>query len=860
MTVELTSLSRHLSTKAMTSNNQPNKVPEAESIRVVIQSRPLLPFELAHNAQQSLQIHETPPSITISRPRGIPTFSSSVNNNNHTHFSSFDAVYDAEAGSKPDSLYEIHVSPLIQSLFLGINATVFAYGQTCAGKSYTMRHVTTRVVNHIFEQKRNIEEQGSCHINVRVAFVEIYRESIRDLVDGTSAPLGSVHVNLRTRSTTTAVHNNSNNNNVSPGVKRGAVFLDGARERCVEDEKSLLDIIEEGALVRRTAATGMNASSSRSHSIITISIMQQPLQSQNQQQCLSSKIHLVDLTGSERAKRTAAGGERFAEGVDINKGLFALAKVISTLADNSRKPASKRAHVPYRDSKLTRLLQDSLGGSSRTLLVACVSPADSSVEETLGTLRYAERAKQIKNKPKINTAVNAVEVSDLRAALSCARAEIAALAADNERLRNNSSLYNNNNNNISCPNCGICVNENINNDNDNDAVMTIRKCRTATKTMSKSNRTNFQKSKTINNSPTLLQPQRPKRVASTRRLPRRVAATNSRHASAMRTLTGTSTSTFRRGRSPSVIASARRRSKSASGLRINNRCKSLRNVMDLDNNNTSMSPRTRSDTRRKRLRPTTTSSSSSPSSTCSSSSMEEEQGDEQDDDEDNATAKALGRQVASTLSETRFEEMRRTFTERLQQAMDDKHQIDVNYHILLRTTRECTELHERQIEQLKLTHISRVQTLRAKLSDVKRLEAESTRLTKLRDGDDMARKKLQGRVLAAEKARDEMVSRLSEALSKTEVSKLHLGKENRVLIRSERQLRLELQRAVEGRAKFENMLMKIKAENEVLKSRISIINTPHNTTSNTPSTAMRRVNSSYISTHHLRQQHKAFRD
>lgn len=366
-----------------------------ETLRVIINTRPLLPDEAAHHSESCVTLISSPPAVTLRKPKSAATFRN------------FDSVYDAATAA---SLYDEQVSPLVQSLFDGFNATVFAYGQTAAGKSYTMSGVTTNAARQIFSLARGARAQGRV-VTVRVGFVEIYKEVIRDLVDGARGPLGAVTVNVRERMT-----------------KAGkVVFLDGARERCVGDEEELLSIIREGALVRRTAATGMNASSSRSHSVITITVQQEAPDG-----CLAGKLHLVDLAGSERAKRTHATGARFAEGVDINRGLFALAKVISSLAANSQ---GEKRHVPYRDSKLTRLLQDSLGGNARTLLVACISPADSSREETMGTLRYAERAKSIKNNPKKNTEPDAVEISDLRAALARAKAEIARLAAENESLR-----------------------------------------------------------------------------------------------------------------------------------------------------------------------------------------------------------------------------------------------------------------------------------------------------------------------------------------------------------------------------------------------------------------------------------------
>lgn len=394
----------------------------AEAVRVVVQARPLLPFEQAEGASSVLALSSEPPIVSLDSSHGPPSI-----------FDGFDDVYDAaadiEAGAcSSEKLYADHVDPLVQCVFDGVNATAFAYGQTCAGKSFTMDRLVRGVADGVFARRDAVAQERSALVTVRVGFIEIYNERIRDLVDGTNTPLGASSINIQVR---------------ERRGKGGGVFLDGAKERVVEDAAALQRIVAEGSVLRQTAATGMNSSSSRSHSVITLSIQVEPIgdnaarsASTSRTPTLSAKLHLVDLAGSERAKRTAAKGDRFKEGVQINTSLFALAKVISALADNARaRRGVSKKHVPYRDSKLTRLLQDSLGGTARTLLIACVSPASTSREETIGTLRYAARAKAIKNKLKVNVDVHAVEVADLRAALARARAQVSALAAENQALR-----------------------------------------------------------------------------------------------------------------------------------------------------------------------------------------------------------------------------------------------------------------------------------------------------------------------------------------------------------------------------------------------------------------------------------------
>lgn len=194
----------------------------------------------------------------------------------------------------------------------------------------------------------------------------------------------------------------------------GGIHIKGVTMRPVTTVEEALQCLRLGALSRTTASTQMNSQSSRSHAIFTLHIKQQRLaivesdmidskegnnvETTNEFETLTAKFHFVDLAGSERLKRTGATGERAKEGISINCGLLALGNVISALGDLSK----KTFHVPYRDSKLTRLLQDSLGGNSQTVMIACISPSDRDFMETLNTLKYANRARNIKNKITIN--------------------------------------------------------------------------------------------------------------------------------------------------------------------------------------------------------------------------------------------------------------------------------------------------------------------------------------------------------------------------------------------------------------------------------------------------------------------------
>ena len=309
------------------------------------------------------------------------------------------------------------MSPLVESVLEGWNATVLAYGQTGSGKTYTMgtapgaqQGIVPCAVSHIYAAAA---QPGFGDSSIAVSFIEMYQEDIRDLLaDG--AAHSSHSVSLRD----------------VPGSTSGAAYLPDARLVTCASPAHVASVLARGASCRVTAATGMNAVSSRSHAVVTLHLTR-TCEEGGVAITRRSKLHLVDLAGSERVKRTGAehGGNRFAEGVHINRGLLALGNVISALGDDTRRRTG--GHVPYRDSKLTRLLADALGGNSRTVFLACVSPSDASADETLNTLKYANRARNITNKAAREAgssgAATAEEASQLRAALAAANAELARL-------------------------------------------------------------------------------------------------------------------------------------------------------------------------------------------------------------------------------------------------------------------------------------------------------------------------------------------------------------------------------------------------------------------------------------------------
>jgi kinesin family protein 4/21/27 len=260
--------------------------------------------------------------------------------------------------------------------------------------------VIPRVLSDLF---RTIEEEQradkDAKFEVKVSFVEVYNEEIKDLF------------NMKPASTTEPLNIREENNTIR---------VANLSELVVTNALQTIQLLEKGSSLRVVGGTAMNDQSSRSHAIFTITLEQTRSNANNE--LIKSKFHLVDLAGSERQSKTKAEGLRLKEGININLGLLALGNVISVLGEDN--PSNKPKHVPYRESKLTRLLQDSLGGNSHTLMIACASPADSNCEETLNTLRYADRARKIKNKPIVNIDPQAAELAMLRQQVQVLKAQI----------------------------------------------------------------------------------------------------------------------------------------------------------------------------------------------------------------------------------------------------------------------------------------------------------------------------------------------------------------------------------------------------------------------------------------------------
>ncbi|EPQ03624.1 Kinesin-like protein KIF17 [Myotis brandtii] len=278
-----------------------------------------------------------------------------------------------------EQIYNEIAYPLVEGVTEGYNSTIFAYGQTGSGKSFTMqglpnpptqRGIIPRAFEHVFESVQCAE---NTKFLVRASYLEIYNEDVHDLLGADTKQ----KLELKEH------------------PEKG-VYVKGLSMHTVHSVAQCERIMERGWKNRSVGYTLMNKDSSRSHSIFTISIEIYAVDERGKDHLRAGKLNLVDLAGSERQSKTGATGERLKEATKINLSLSALGNVISALVDGRCK------HIPYRDSKLTRLLQDSLGGNTKTLMVACLSPADNNYDETLSTLRYANRAKNIKNKPHIN--------------------------------------------------------------------------------------------------------------------------------------------------------------------------------------------------------------------------------------------------------------------------------------------------------------------------------------------------------------------------------------------------------------------------------------------------------------------------
>ncbi|KAI9350200.1 P-loop containing nucleoside triphosphate hydrolase protein [Obelidium mucronatum] len=330
-----------------------------DNIKVVIRVRPLNDRE-TQTGQANVWL-VSGANICLEKERGSQPFS-------------FDNVYNNQATTA--DIYAGSSRDLIDSCCEGVNATIFAYGQTSSGKTYTMSGdrnapgMISLAINHIFDR---INKSDDLAYTVKVSYLEIYNENVNDL-------LSPANMNLTIREHSTL-----------------GVHVSGLTEVLAKSPESVVALISKGEANRHVGSTNMNERSSRSHTILRILI-----QSQRKDDKLAgiraSCLNLVDLAGSERAAHTGAKGKRLKEGGSINKSLLALATVIAKLSEEG----ADRQHIPYRDSKMTRILQPSLGGNARTLIICTVTPSSGFIDETISTLKFASRAKSIRNRPTVN--------------------------------------------------------------------------------------------------------------------------------------------------------------------------------------------------------------------------------------------------------------------------------------------------------------------------------------------------------------------------------------------------------------------------------------------------------------------------
>jgi len=341
-----------------------------ECVKVVVKVRPLSNKEVAEGRDRIVVMEANRGVAILKKPGGTEKDCKDF---------TFDAVFDENATQQ--MLFDDTALEIVDSVMDGFNGTIFAYGQTGAGKSHTMtgpehapdelQGLLPRSFKHIFAFIDTMSHNTK--YLVRGSFLEIYNEDIHDLLS--KSPKERCELKDH---------------------PSGGVYVKDLSAFVVKSVQEMNQVLEAGLSNRSTGATNMNEQSSRSHSIFLITVEQCGLGGDGQGHIRVGKLNMVDLAGSERQSKTGATGERLKEATKINLSLSALGNVISALVDG------KSSHIPYRDSKLTRLLQDSLGGNTKTVMVANCGPADYNYDETLSTLRYAYRAKSIKNKPRIN--------------------------------------------------------------------------------------------------------------------------------------------------------------------------------------------------------------------------------------------------------------------------------------------------------------------------------------------------------------------------------------------------------------------------------------------------------------------------
>lgn len=366
-----------------------------ENVKVAVRVRPFNSREKARNSKCCIEMDG--PNTIIKDPAGEKedkkfTF-------DHSYWSHDNFMEDENQMLQPTSdkydgqqkVFDDVGQGVLKNAYDGFNTSLFAYGQTGAGKSFSMvgygnnKGIVPLAFDALFKKIDGDPNKETKH-QVTFSMLEIYMEAVADLLVKGSGPKGGLKVRQN--------------------PKLGKFFVQGLSKVPVSTYKEIDARMEEGTSNRTVAATQMNATSSRAHTVVTLEYQQIITGEDGKKTTRTSEINLVDLAGSERANSTGATGDRLKEGAQINKSLSALGNVISALA------AGKTA--PFRESKLTMLLKNALGGNSKTIMIAALSPADINYDETLGTLRYADRAKQIKNKAAVNESPTDKLIRELR--------------------------------------------------------------------------------------------------------------------------------------------------------------------------------------------------------------------------------------------------------------------------------------------------------------------------------------------------------------------------------------------------------------------------------------------------------------
>ncbi|KAK6350935.1 kinesin motor protein cin8 [Orbilia javanica] len=384
-----------------------HRSPDETNVQVVVRCRGRNNREIQENSAVILS--------TPGGPRGNEVLISMgpMSLSNKTYM--FDRVFGPEADQS--MIYDDVVAPILEEVLAGFNCTIFAYGQTGTGKTYTMTGdmkpyfdtysdgagIIPRALHNLFQQ---LDADGAEHI-VKCSFIELYNEELRDLL--------SVDDTIKLKM-------------FEDSSKKGAVVINGMEERYARNAEDGVNLLQEGSKKRQVAATKCNDLSSRSHTVFTIIVQVKDTNTEGEEYMRTGKLNLVDLAGSESVGRSGAENKRAKEAGMINQSLLSLGRVITALVE-------KNSYIPYRESKLTRLLQDSLGGRTKTCIIATVSPAKVNLEETISTLNYAATAKNIENKPQLN------QLMTKRAVIKEYITEIERLKADLNATRQKHGVY-----------------------------------------------------------------------------------------------------------------------------------------------------------------------------------------------------------------------------------------------------------------------------------------------------------------------------------------------------------------------------------------------------------------------------------